>query len=306
VEFGALMMEPLTSAAQWRDRVRRVEDAGLAVLHVSDHFDRSPVSPLLALAAAAQVTGRIRLGTLVLNNDFRHPAVLAKEVASLQVLCDGRLDVGLGAGWMDADYAVSGIAREQAGRRVDRLTGTVELLRELFATGGPVTRTAPGHAVRELRAVPRPPTAPRLLVGGGGRRVLTLAGRAADVVSVNFDNREGRLGPHAMATASAAATDEKVGWVRAAAGGRTPVLHLMAYWAEVTEHPREAAARCIAERGLALTPEQLLDSPHALIGPAGRVRERLGELRERWGFGAVTAYEADLPSLLPVFASLGA
>jgi hypothetical protein len=94
--------------------------------------------------------------------------------------------------------------------------------------------------------------------------------------------------------------------VRTAAGERTPVLHLMAYWAEVTEHPREAAARRIAERGLALTPEQLLDSPHALIGPAGRVRERLGELRERWGFSAVTAYEADLPSLLPVFASLGA
>ena len=72
MEFGALMMEPLTSATQWRDRVRRVEDAGLAVLHVSDHFDRSPVSPWLALAAAAQVSGRIRLGTLVLNNDFRH------------------------------------------------------------------------------------------------------------------------------------------------------------------------------------------------------------------------------------------
>jgi len=108
-----------------------------------------------------------------------------------------------------------------------------------------------------------------------------------------------------MATASAAATDEKVGWVRAAARGRTPVLHLVAYWAEVTEHPREAAARRIAALGLALTPEQLLDSPHALIGPAGRVRERLAELRERWGFGAVTAYEADLPSLLPVFASLG-
>ena len=303
MEFGALMMEPLTSATQWCDRVRRVEDAGLAVLHVSDHFARSPVSPLLALAAAAQVTGRIRLGTLVLNNDFRHPAVLAKEVASLQVLCDGRLDVGLGAGWMDADYAVSGIVREQAGRRVDRLTGTVELLRELFIAGGPVTRTAPGYAVRELRAVPRPPTAPRLLIGGGGRRVLTLAGRTADVVSINFDNREGRLGPHAMATASAAATDEKVGWVRAAAGGRAPVLHLMAYWAEVTEG--DAAARRIAERGLALTPEQLLDSPHALIGPAGRLRERLAELRERWGFGAVTAYEADLPSLLPVFASLG-
>lgn len=151
MEFGALMMEPLTSAAQWRDRVRRVEDAGLAVLHVGDHFDRSPVSPLLALAAAAQVAGRIRLGTLVLNNDFRHPAVLAKEVASLQVLCAGRLDVGLGAGWMDADYAASGIAREQAGRRVDRLTGTVELPRR---PRRPPTRRSAGCGRRPGSARP--------------------------------------------------------------------------------------------------------------------------------------------------------
>lgn len=293
MEFGALMMEPVTSAGQWADRVRRVEAAGCTALQVSDHFDRSPVSPMLALAAAAQVSDRLRLGTLVLNNDFRHPAVLAKEVASLQVLCDGRLDVGIGAGWMDADYAVSGIEREPAADRITRLAGTIDLLRTVGDT--PVDLERPGFSVRGLRNVPSPAARPRLMVGGGGRRVLTLAGRTADVVGINFDVREGRVGPHAAASASERATDEKVGWVRAA--GRDPVLHLIAYWAEITEDPLEAARRRIAALGLALTPEQLLASPHALIGPRGAVGERLAVLRERWGFGAVTVYESDLAVL---------
>lgn len=311
MEFGALMMDPVTSAAQWRDRARRIEDAGLATLQVSDHFDRSPVSPLVALAAAAQVTSRVRLGTLVLNNDFRHPAVLAKEIASLQVLCAGRLEIGIGAGWTIADYEVSGIDREPPARRVDRLAGTLALLRELFpAAGSPpgpagVTFDGPGYAVRGLRNVPEPDRAPRLLVGGGGRRVLGLAARHADVVGINFDIREGRIGPHATASASAAATDEKVALVRAAAGGRGPALHLVAYWAEVTERPVEAARRRIGSMGLDLSPEQLLASPHALIGPAGQVAERLDELRRRWGFGYVTFYEEDLDSMLPVVSSLG-
>ena len=304
MEFGVLMMEPVTSRKQWCDRVRRMEDAGLSTLHATDHFDRAPISPLVALAAAAQVTDRIRLGTLVLNNDFRLPAVLAKEIASLAVLCDGRLEIGVGAGWMDDDYAVSGIVREPPGRRIDRLAGTLDLLRALFPAVGPAvaptTLDAPGVAVRNLCNVPAPATSPRLFVGGGGRRVLTLAGRTADVVGVNFDIREGRLGAHTTASASADATDEKVGWVRAAAGDRDPVLHLVAYWSEVTEDPLDAAARRIATFGLDLAPEQLLASPHALIGPAGAVAERLAELRERWGFGYVSFYETDLPSLLPV------
>ncbi|MGD9991428.1 TIGR03621 family F420-dependent LLM class oxidoreductase [Pseudonocardia sp.] len=298
MEFGVLMMDPVTSRAQWRDRVRRMEDDGVSTLQVSDHFDRSPVSPLLALAAAAQVTSRIRLGTLVLNNDFRQPAVLAKEIASLSVLCDGRLEIGVGAGWMDGDYEVSGIVREPAGRRIDRLDGTLQLLRAL-ASGGPVDLDAPGVVVRDLRNVPAVTTAPRLFVGGGGRRVLTLAARNADVVGINFDVREGRLGAHATASASTAATDEKVGWVRAAAGSREPLLHLVAYWSEVTEDPQAAAARRIAALGLDLTPDQLLASPHALIGPVGAVAERLAELRERWGFGYVSFYESDMASMLP-------
>lgn len=301
MDVGVLMMEPLVSAGQWRDRVRRVEDSGAAALQVSDHFDRSPVSPLIALAAAAQHTDRLRLGTLVLNNDFRHPAVLAKELASLQLLCDGRLEVGLGAGWMDEDYTISGIVREPAGRRVDRLAGTVRLLKTVLGAGaGPVDAAEEHCSVTGYRNVPPVTAAPPLLVGGGGRRVLTVAGRYADIVSVNFDLREGRAATHAARSAAAEATEEKLSWVREAAGGRSPLLHLIAYWAEVTERPAEAAARRIAALGLGITPEEMLASPHCLIGPRGAVAERLAELEERWGFGYVTLYEADLPSFAPV------
>lgn len=301
VDLGVLMMAPVTSAAQWRDRVRRVDDSGAASLQVSDHFDRSPISPLVALAAAAAHSERLRLGTLVLNNDFREPAVLAKEVASLQLLCAGRLELGIGAGWMAADYSGSGITRAAPAQRVDRLTDTVRLLRASFAAAAePVDVAGRYSSVSGYRTIPPITAAPSLLIGGGSRRVLTLAGRYADIVGVNFDVREGSLGARALGSASQAATAEKVGWVQAAAGARTPALHLVAYWAEVTEHPERAAAARIAALGLGMTPGQMLASPHSLIGPAGAVREKLAELRERWGFSYVTVYESDLASVAPV------
>ncbi|HEX3956547.1 MAG TPA: TIGR03621 family F420-dependent LLM class oxidoreductase [Trebonia sp.] len=300
VDLGVLMMTPVASAAQWRDRVRRVDDSGAASLQVSDHFDRSPISPLVALAAAATHSERLRLGTLVLNNDFRQPAVLAKEVASLQLLCAGRLELGIGAGWMEADYAGSGITRAAPGRRVERLTDTVRLLRASFgAAAEPVDVAGEYCSVSGYRTIPPIAVQPSLLIGGGSRRVLTLAGQHADIVGVNFDVREGSLGARALWSASEAATAEKVGWVRAATGSRTPVLHLVAYWAEVTEHPERAAAARIAALGLDMTPAQMLASPHSLIGPAGAVREKLAELKQRWGFGYVTVYESDLASMAP-------
>ncbi|MBP2366561.1 TIGR03621 family F420-dependent LLM class oxidoreductase [Pseudonocardia parietis] len=301
LDLGVLMMEPLTDAAQWRERIHRVEEAGATTLQVSDHFDRSPASPLLALAAAAQHTDRLRLGTLVLNNDFRHPAVLAKEVASLQVLCGGRLELGLGAGWMTEDYAVSGIVREPAGRRIDRLADTLALLRALRdSAGGPVDLENASVGVVGFRDVPAVPRAPALLVGGGGPRVLGLAAATADVVGINFDVREGHVGGRATRSASAGATDEKVALVRRTAGDRRPVLHLMLYWAAVTERPEDEAAKRIAAAGLDLEPAELLASPHCLIGPRSALRERVCELRERWGFGYVSCYEADLDAVAPL------
>lgn len=236
----------------------------------------------------------------MLNNDFRQPAVLAKEVASLQLLCAGRLELGIGAGWMEADYSVSGITRETPSRRVERLADTVRLFRATFGAGRePVCVAGQQCSVSGYRTIP-PITVPApLLIGGGSRRVLSLAGRHADIVSINFDVREGRLGSRALGSASSEATGEKVGWVRAAAGTRTPVLHLVAYWTQVTERPEETAVAKIAASGLGMSPEQMLASLHGLIGPAGAIREKLAELSERWGFRYVSVYEADLESVTP-------
>jgi alkanesulfonate monooxygenase SsuD/methylene tetrahydromethanopterin reductase-like flavin-dependent oxidoreductase (luciferase family) len=169
-----------------------------------------------------------------------------------------------------------------------------------------VTLAGDHYAVRELRSIPSPRRRPPLLVGGGRPRVLTLAARTADIVSVNFDVSEGRVGPRATRSASALATEEKLGWVRAAAAGRRepPELHLVAYWSQVTERPEEEAAARIAALGLPVTPAELLASPHCLIGPRSHVVERLLEMRERWGFSYVTLYDSDADSLAPVVADL--
>lgn len=305
--FGQLAMRPAATRAEWLDRARRAEAGGFATFQVSDHFDRSPAAPLLTLAAVAQATSTIGLGTLVLDNDFRHPAVLAKELATLDVLCDGRLEVGIGAGWMAADYRVSGIPLEPAGRRIDKLAESLAILTGVLTGPDPVTVTGEHFAVRELRSTPAPRRARTpLLVGGGRPRVLSLAARTADIVSVNFDVGEGHVGPRAARSASTAATDEKLGWVHAAAEGRPvfPELHLVAYWSQVTDHPEEVAAARIAAIGLPVTPQELLASPHCLIGPRALLVERLAELRERWGFSYVTFYDSDADSLAPVVAEL--
>ena len=306
--FGQLVMAPADTRAQWCERARRAEGQGWSTFQVSDHFDRSPSAPLLTLAAVAQVTSTIRLGTLVLDNDFRHPAVLAKELTTLDVLCDGRLEVGMGAGWMPADYAVSGIAFDRPGRRIDRLTESLAILSQALRGPEPVTVEGEHYTVSGLRSTPVPVQRPHvpLLVGGGRERVLGLAGRTADIVSINLDVGEGRVGPRATRSAFADATDEKIGWVRAAAAGRgsAPELHLVAYWVQLGEPAAESAAARIAANGFELTPRELLDSPHCLMGPRQQVVDRLVELRERWGFSYVTVYDSDAEAMAPVVAEL--
>lgn len=307
-QFGCLAMTPVGSQADWVEQARRAEARGFATLQVSDHFDRTPLPPLIALAAAAQVTSSIRLGTLVLDNDFRHPAVLAKEIAGLDVLSGGRVEIGLSAGWLDGDYEVSGIAKDRPGVRIARLSQAVQIIKAVLAEAGPATLDTGHYAVRGL--VSTPPAVqqphPPLLLGGGAPRMLTLAAREADIVGVNMRNDEGRSGPVAARSAYRDAIDEKVTFVRDVAGqhGRDPLLHVIAYWAEVTEHPREALERKIAQLGIPVNADDIVDSPHCLVGPLNALIERLAEMRERWGVSYVTVYERDSASIAPLLAAL--
>lgn len=306
--FGVLSMQPLTSPTDLVHRARLAEETGYSTFQVSDHFARSPFSPLLALAAVATATSTLRLGTLVLDNDFRHPAVLAKEVATLDVLCCGRLELGLGAGWMTDDYATSGIPFDTAGTRIARLGETLSVLRAVLGPVQPASFAGEHFSVTDMTSVPRPVQAggPVILVGGGRPKVLALAAANADVVSVNMDVSEGRVGVRAARSAYAEATDEKLGWVRAAAGDRfdSLELHLMAYWSQITDDPLAVAAERITRAGLEITPEDLLASPHCLIGPLEVLVERLLERRERWGFSYVTFYDSDAEGCAPLVKAL--
>ena len=306
--FGALAMSPTRSRQLWADEARRIEATGFATLQVSDHVVRTPLAPLVALAAAAQVTTTIGLGTLVLDNDFREPAMLAKEVATLDALSDGRVELGLGAGWLEEDYRLSGIAQERPGVRIARLQETVRILRAAFGSdGSPVTIEGSHRTVRDMPTVPPPvrPGGPTLLLGGGGPRMLRFAASAADIVGVNLLNTEGHTGPGAAASAYAEAVDAKIAVVdeAAAAAGRDPERHVMCYWAEVTDDPEEALRRKVAALPIPVTPDQVARSPHCLVGPVGALRERVEELRERWGFTYFSVYAADAASMAPLVAA---
>src|SRR4051794_6826621 len=184
LRFG-VTLTPDRSAKAWRERVRALEDSPVDVLLVNDHLSGLRFAPMLALTAAAQLTTRLRLGTLVLANDYRHPAILAKEAATLDVLSDGRLELGLGSGWMRSDYDQTGIAFESPKVRLARMREAVDVLRGAWG-GAPFTYDGEHYHVRELDLDPRPVQRPHppLLLGGGGPVVLRYAARHADIVNI--------------------------------------------------------------------------------------------------------------------------
>ncbi len=284
----------------WRDHARRAEDLGYAGLTVADHFDAG-LGPVAALMAAADATDTLRIGALVFCNDYRHPAVLAQEVATLDVLSGGRLDLGLGAGWKTADYDMSGIALRRPGTRIDRLTEAVVIIKGLLA-GGPVDFVGEHYEICGLRGSPEPTQSPHppITIGGGGRRILSLAAREADVVAINIDLRSGAIDESAGPTATATATDQKLDWVRDAAGDRFDDLviqtriHLAAISAD-----RDTTAEALAP-AFGLTPDEAKQSPHALVGTVDHIVEQCEQRRERWGISSVGIGAESIEEMAPV------
>ncbi len=298
----ALQASHAASPGAWRELARKTEDLGYATLYVPDHLD-DQWAPMVALTVAAEATTSLRVGTLVLDNDFRHPVVLAKEAATLDVVTDGRFELGLGAGWMTTDYEQSGITMEAPGVRVARLAECIEILRALWDTGS-ATFEGDHYRVRSVRSFPTPvtPGGPPLVIGGGSRRILSLAGRYAETVSVVPSLAAGHIGRETAAGAVVEKYAERVRWARAAAGERPIELQCWTVAVQVVPNARETFESLAPAFGL--TPEQLRAAPAALIGTAAEIADTLRARRDTLGFSNIVVHEAEMDAMAPVIAEL--
>jgi probable F420-dependent oxidoreductase len=281
-----------------------VDALGYSTLYIPDHFG-DQLSPIAALMAAADATTRLRVGSLVFDNDYRHPVVLAKEAATLDLLSDGRLDFGLGAGWLTSDYEQTGIPFDPPGTRIERMAEALEIIKSFFA-GGAVSFTGKYYRVQDVEATPSPLQKPHppIVIGGGGRRMLRLAAREADIVSINFNLNEGKVNRNLVRTGFADATEEKLAWIREAAAERLPEIELSVtvFVANVTSDRGSVAAAMAA--GLQAEASDVLATPHFLIGTPEQIVEDLQARRERYGVSYIVVPGEAAESLAPVVARL--
>ena len=287
-------------AKAWRDKARQFEAIGYSTLFVPDHFGEQ-LSPIAALMSAADATTTLRIGSLVFDNDYRHPVVLAKEAATLDLLSDGRLEFGLGAGWLTSDYEQTGISLDPIGIRIERMAEGLEIIKRFFA-GGTVSFEGKHYRVAGVDAFPLAVQKPHppIVIGGGGRRMLSLAAREADIVSVNYKLTEGQINQNLVSTGKAQATDEKLEWIKDAAGDRFSQIELCAtvFVASLTEDRDGMAARLASSLGL--EPGDLLEMPHFLVGTIDQMVEDLRVRRERYGISYVVLPDRAAEKLAPL------
>ena len=284
----------------WRQRAREAEAMGYSSLLMPDHFTEQ-WGPLVALTAAAEATDELRVGALVFDNDFRHPVELAKEVATLDLLYDGRVEFGIGAGWMRTDYEQSGIPYDEPRVRVDRMAEAVTVLKGLWS-GQPVNFSGEHYTLTAAVGHPRPHRQPHptICIGGGSKRVLSIAAREADIVGFNASLRAGYVGPEVAATAVPEKFDERVQWVREAAGERFDLLELQCHtsFAMVVPNRQEIFDGMAGMFGVA--PDVVAQIPIALVGTVGEICDTLQERRERWGFSYWVVSDDAMESFAPV------
>ncbi|MDQ6696736.1 MAG: TIGR03621 family F420-dependent LLM class oxidoreductase [Actinomycetota bacterium] len=301
--FG-IQVHGASSGKEWADMARRAEDLGYATLVMPDHFG-DQIAPVPGLMAAADATTTLRIGTLVFDNDYKHPVVLAKEVASLDVLSGGRVELGIGAGWMSSDYEQSGIPEDRAAVRVDRMEEGIAVLKGLFAEGA-CTFAGEHYRISGLDGMPKPVQSPHppILIGGGKRRVLQIAGREADIVGINPTMPNGAADADAARTGLAAETDKKLEWIREGAGERFEDLeiNLLTFACMVTDDREDLIDKVAPAFGL--SPPDVASFPHALIGSIDQICETLEGRRERWHASYIVVQQDAMESMAPVVARL--
>jgi probable F420-dependent oxidoreductase len=290
----------------WATAAQRIEELGFSTLFLRDHFDEQ-FAPIAAMTAAACATSALRVGRRVFDNDYRHPLVLAKEMATLDVLSGGRVELGMGAGWMAPDYEQAGMAFDAPGVRVDRMIEGVHVVKGLFGDA-PFDFAGDHYRITGHNGFPKPVQRPHppLLIGGGGERMLRFAARHADIIGINPAKRSNATWEDQnVPDATADATDRKVGWIRDAAGDRFDALELsiVAPFVMITDD-RLGFARSIGE-GLGdgsteFSPEDVLASPHLLVGTVEEMTATLQERRERWNISYYVFNDDTLDAAAPI------
>ena len=311
LRFG-VVNEAVLDGPAWLDHVRRVEDAGVDVFLVRDHFAAGAfgqqLAPFASLATAAAITTRLRVGTMVLCNDFRHPVLVAHEAASIHHLSGGRFELGLGAGWYEPEYRAAGLAFDRPRQRIGRLEEALAIIRALFS-GAEVSHRGDAYRIGalDLGVLPELRGCPRLVVGAGGPRMLRIAARHADVVGLLPAPIRDADDPDDPADRTPAAVDKKIGVLRDAAGDRFRDLELSAFMTvRVTGRRRAATEQLIAERGWSgIEPADVWEMPMIFIGSAGQIRDDLAARRERFGLSYFVTSDRDLPALAEIIGELG-
>ena len=287
----------------WAALARKVEELGYSTLHMPDHFG-DQLAPVPAMMAAAAATTTLKVGCLVFDNDYKHPVVLAKELATIDRLSGGRVEVGLGAGWMLSDYEQAGMSYDSGKVRVDRFEEGLAIIKGLLGPD-PVDFEGEHYTIRGLDGLPKPVQArPPILVGGGLKRMLTIAAREADIVGINPTMPNGAADADAARTGTAEQTDEKLGWVKAAAGDRYDDLeiNLLNFGCFVTDDRAGLAEKFAPLFGL--PPEELLQFPHALVGTVDEIVETIQGRRERWDASYIVVQADAMEAMAPVIARL--
>jgi len=308
--FGVLC-EQMSTRQAWVELARQIEDTGYATMLIRDHVVAEPFgdqfAPLVALMAAADATSALRVGTLVLNNDYRHPVLLAREAATLDVLSQGRLELGLGAGWARYEYEQAGIPFDPPGARVSRLQETVQILKGLWSSE-PLTFSGTSYRIAQLRGFPRPVQHPHppLLLGAGGRRMLELAAREADIIGFLMGNYSSGVEVDDPQMRIEAAIEQRLAWVRQAAGERFPDLELsLVLTAVLTGDQQQAARQIRQDRGWGdISVSQILEMPSFAIGSHAQMVEQLCLRRERYGFSYYIVADDQMQQFAPVVARL--
>ncbi|UDY35906.1 TIGR03621 family F420-dependent LLM class oxidoreductase [Dermatobacter hominis] len=301
--FGVQYSKPIEGTT-WQETARRTEELGYSTLFVPDHFG-DQLAPITALSVAAEATSTLNVGALVFDNDYRHPVTLATEMATLDLLSSGRVELGLGAGWMRTDYEQSGIAYDEPKVRVDRFEEGLAVIEGMFGDG-PFDFSGEHYTITGLDGLPKPhtPGGPKLLIGGGGKRVLSIAARTADIVGVNPNLRSGEINADTALDAMASAVDRKLEWVREAAGDRFDDIELnqLSFAATLTDDTASFADFLAQLFGAPA--EEVLEAPTVVAGSLPEVVDRLHARRERWGF-SYYVFQADAGEVMaPLVAEL--